>query len=79
MVVMDTNENIFSVGDEPQHLGGPDQDPYALFCETYLEPVILRREWELVVDEVGPQHSNIFEFPLFNQAFCDMVIGLAEE
>jgi hypothetical protein len=79
MMVMDVNENIFSVGDETQNTGGPDQDPYALFCETYLEPVILRREWELVVDEVGPQHSNIFEFPLFNQAFCDMVIGMAEE
>lgn len=75
---MDANENIFSVGDEAG-LPVPAQDPYAQFCDAYLEPVILRREWELVVDEVGPQHSNVFEFPLFNQAFCDMVIGLAEE
>lgn len=77
-MVMDANENIFSVGDESGS-AGPAQDPYAQFCEAYLEPVILRREWELVIDEVGPQHSNVFEFPLFNQAFCDMVIGLAEE
>jgi len=75
---MDANENIFSVGDESGS-AGPAQDPYAQFCDAYLEPVILRREWELVIDEVGPQHSNVFEFPLFNQAFCDMVIGLAEE
>ena len=78
MKVMDANENIFSVGDESGS-AGPAQDPYAQFCDAYLEPVILRREWELVIDEVGPQHSNVFEFPLFNQAFCDMVIGLAEE
>jgi len=78
MMVMDANENIFSVGDESGS-AGPAQDPYAQFCDAYLEPVILRREWELVIDEVGPQHSNVFEFPLFNQAFCDMVIGLAEE
>jgi len=78
MMVMDANENIFSVGDESGSVG-PAQDPYAQFCDAYLEPVILRREWELVIDEVGPQHSNVFEFPLFNQAFCDMVIGLAEE
>lgn len=77
-MVMDANENIFSVGDESGS-AGPAQDPYAQFCDAYLEPVILRREWELVIDEVGPQHSNVFEFPLFNQAFCDMVIGLAEE
>jgi len=78
MMVMDANENIFSVGDESGS-AGPAQDPYAQFCDAYLEPVILRREWELVIDEVGPQHSNVFEFPLFNQAFCDMLIGLAEE
>ncbi len=78
MMVMDANENIFSVGDGAGS-AGPAQDAYAQFCDVYLEPVILRREWELVVDEVGPRHSNVFEFPLFNQAFCDMVIGLAEE
>lgn len=77
-MVMDANENIFSVGDESGS-AGPAQDPYAQFCDAYLEPVILRRKWELVIDEVGPQNSNVFEFPLFNQAFCDMAIGLAEE
>ena len=76
---MDANENIFSVGDTNPSTPGPTQDAYALFCETYLEPVILRREWDLVVDEVGGPNSNIFEFPLVTQAFCDMVIGLAEE
>lgn len=76
---MDANENIFSVGEFIESSGGSAQDPYELFCETYLEPVILRRDWELVIDEIGPPNSNVFEFPLFNQAFCDMVIGLAEE
>jgi len=45
------------------------------WCSKYINPYILRGEYKLMVDEIGP---NIIEFPLFTEKFCDEIVALAE-
>lgn len=55
-----------------------DASNWELWKSKYIDKVIARGEYDLLVDEVGPQYSNIFEFPLFTQLFCDELIAMAE-
>ena len=45
------------------------------WCERYIAPVMLQKDFELMTDELG---HNIIEFPLFTDAFCTELIELAE-
>jgi GR25 family glycosyltransferase involved in LPS biosynthesis len=55
-----------------------DASDWNAWKAKYIDKIIARGEYDLLVDEVGPRFSNIFEFPLFTQKFCDDVIALAE-
>lgn len=55
-----------------------DASDWNAWKAKYVDKIIARGEYDLLVDEVGPRFSNIFEFPLFTQKFCDDVIALAE-
>lgn len=45
------------------------------WVDQYINPAIARKEFELMVDELGP---SIVEFPLFTAKFCQDLITLAE-
>jgi GR25 family glycosyltransferase involved in LPS biosynthesis len=55
-----------------------DDSDWNLWKSKYIDKVMARGEYDLLVDEVGPRYSNIFEFPLFPQLFCDELIAMAE-
>lgn len=55
-----------------------DASDWNAWKAKYIDKIIARGEYDLLVDEIGPRFSNIFEFPLFTQKFCDDVIALAE-
>jgi glycosyl transferase family 25 len=55
-----------------------DASNWQLWKSKYIDKVIARGEYDLLVDEIGPRFSNIFEFPLFTQLFCDELIAMAE-
>lgn len=55
-----------------------DASNWELWKSKYIDKVIARGEYDLLTDEVGPRFSNIFEFPLFTQLFCDELIAMAE-
>ena len=55
-----------------------DASDWNLWKSKYIDKVMARGEYDLLVDEIGPQYSNIFEFPLFTQLFCDELIAMAE-
>lgn len=74
------DELIFSVGDSASSTSqNLSVSSYEEFVSRFVHGVIQRGEWELVLDELPPLNSNLFEFPLFNQDFCDWIIALAEE
>jgi hypothetical protein len=73
---MPLDENIFSVGDASEERR--DEMRYEDFVSRFVHDVIRRGEWELVVDELEPLNSNLFEFPLFNEDFCTWIIVEAE-
>ena len=52
-----------------------DTNNWEEWCQKYINPYILKGQYRLMVDEIGP---NIIEFPLFTEKFCDEVIELAE-
>jgi hypothetical protein len=45
------------------------------WVQKYISPVMIQKDFELMVDELGP---NIVEFPLFTDRFCEEFIQLAE-
>ena len=55
-----------------------DASDWNLWKSKYIDKVMARGEYDLLVDEIGPQYSNIYEFPLFTQLFCDELIAMAE-
>jgi len=46
-----------------------------VWCKKYINPYILKGQYRLMTDEIGP---NIIEFPLFTEKFCKEIIELAE-
>jgi len=52
-----------------------DARDWATWTNKYINPIIARREWDLILDDLG---DNIYEFPLFTEKFCTEVIALAE-
>ena len=46
------------------------------WCKKYINPTLLKGQYRLMVDEIGP---NIIEFPLFTEQFCNEIVALAEE
>ena len=55
-----------------------DDSDWEKWKKTYLDPAIREGDAELVTDEVGFRHSNIYEFPLFSPVFCTELLALAE-
>lgn len=53
-----------------------DDSNWEEWCKKYIDPYILKGQYKLMTDEIGP---NIIEFPLFTEKFCDEVIALAEQ
>jgi len=45
------------------------------WCNTYINPFLLKGQYKLMVDEIAP---NVIEFPLFTEKFCNDIIALAE-
>lgn len=52
-----------------------DASDWNAWCQKYITPVMLQRDFELMVEDIGP---NIVEFPLFTNRFCEELIQLAE-
>ena len=48
---------------------------WGAWCQKYINPYILKGQYQLMTDEIGP---NIIEFPLFTEEFCKEIIALAE-
>ena len=52
-----------------------DTSDWNNWCQKYIDPFILKGQYKLMTDEIGP---NIIEFPLFTEKFCKEIIELAE-
>ena len=52
-----------------------DASNWNVWCQKYINPYILKGQYQLMTDEIGP---NIIEFPLFTEEFCKEIIALAE-
>ena len=52
-----------------------DAKDWAAWTNKYINPIIARKEWDLILDDLG---YNIYEFPLFTEKFCTELIALAE-
>jgi len=52
-----------------------DDRNWELWCSKYINPYLLKGQFELMTDEIGP---NIIHFPLFTEKFCNEIIALAE-
>lgn len=46
------------------------------WCNRYISPLILNKEYDLAIDEFAP---HIYSFPFFNNEFCSQVIKLSEQ
>jgi len=69
-----SSENI----DSSTALNRPEilnDDDWEEWCKKYIDPYLLRGEYSLMTDEIGP---NVIEFPLFTEKFCKEIIELAE-
>jgi len=53
-----------------------DDSNWEEWCNKYIDPYILKGQYKLMTDEIGP---NIIEFPLFTEKFCDEIVELAEQ
>jgi len=53
-----------------------DYDNWGEWCSKYIDPYILKGQYKLMVDEIGP---NVIEFPLFTERFCREFTALAED
>lgn len=52
-----------------------DVSDWNAWVEKYINPAIARKEFELMIDELGP---SVVEFSLFTPRFCEELINLAE-
>jgi hypothetical protein len=52
-----------------------DDSDWNLWVAKYVNPIIAKHEWDLVVDDLG---DNIYEFPLFTERFCKELVAMAE-
>lgn len=52
-----------------------DDSNWNAWIQKYISPVMIQKDFELMMDELGP---NIIEFPLFTDRFCEEFIQLAE-
>ena len=59
--------------DKPELLQTDNWDEW---CNKYINPHIRKGQYQLMVDEIGP---NVLHFPLFTEKFCNEVIELAEQ
>lgn len=53
-----------------------DDSNWQEWCNKYINPYLLKGQYRLMIDEIGP---NIIEFPLFTERFCKELIYLAEQ
>ena len=53
-----------------------DDSNWEEWCSQYINPHILKGQYRLMIDEIGP---NVLEFPLFTEKFCNEIIQLAED
>ena len=53
-----------------------DDSNWEEWCSKYIDPYILKGQYKLMTDEIGP---NIIEFPLFTEQFCDELVTLSEQ
>ena len=53
-----------------------DDSDWDKWKQRYLDPIIQRGEWDLIVDHIG---DEVYEFPLFTKTFCDEIIAMTEE
>ena len=53
-----------------------NDNDWELWKQTYLDPIIQKGEWDLIVDHLG---DEVYEFPLFTKRFCDEIIAMTEE
>ena len=52
-----------------------DASNWDVWCDKYIDPLLRKGEYELIVDEVAP---SVLLFPLFKEQFCKDLIELCE-
>jgi len=62
--VMKPNNGILDVSD------------WDSWCKKYINPAILNKEYDLVIDEPAP---HVYVFPFFTKAFCKELVQLSEQ
>tara|TARA_B110000503_G_scaffold134557_1_gene213769 strand:+ start:769 stop:2148 length:1380 start_codon:yes stop_codon:yes gene_type:complete len=53
-----------------------DDSNWDEWCKKYIQPMVRKGEYKLLVDEPSP---NIYTFPFFTKMFCDEIIELSEK
>jgi GR25 family glycosyltransferase involved in LPS biosynthesis len=53
-----------------------DQSDWDLWCSTFINPLILNKEYDLAIDEPAP---HVYVFPFFTEEFCSQLIKLGEQ
>lgn len=53
-----------------------DDSDWKAWGGKYLNPIIRKGEYDLIVDHLG---DEVYEFPLFTKRFCDEIIAMTEE
>jgi hypothetical protein len=46
------------------------------WCNKYINPLIINKEYDLAIDEYAP---HIYTFPFFTKEFCNEIIKLSEQ
>ncbi|MBC8397397.1 MAG: glycosyltransferase family 25 protein [Flavobacteriales bacterium] len=46
------------------------------WCKLYINPAILNKEYDLIIDEPAP---NVYVFPFFTKRFCKQLVSLGEQ
>lgn len=52
-----------------------DASDWEKWCDKYIDPLLRKGEYELIVDEAAP---SVLVFPLFKERFCKDLISLCE-
>ena len=53
-----------------------DDSNWGEWSKKYIHPLILSKEYDLIVDEFAP---HVYTFPFFTKEFCDELVALSEE
>ena len=61
--------------DEKKHEILDDSD-WKVWCEKYINPLILNQEYDLAIDEPCP---HVYTFPFFTKRFCRHLVQLSEQ